>query len=131
MQTKAQALILVSLLTLLAVNYSAIHSKYKQIDDLKKYEQLYNKEVSLTDELQEENDDLKIELRAKSEALPTITKEVYEKICNGAIEEERILSAPPTKRDNTNESKTTGTGPTAYADIDAPFDPDFLRLLDE
>lgn len=126
LKTKLQALVLVSLLTLLAVSGSAIHSKNERIESLERYEQLYEQEVDRVDELQEQNDDLHIQLRDKSEALPTITKDVYENICKGEVEEQRILSAPATKQKQVGPSNEK-----PYVDIDAPFDPDFLRLLDE
>jgi hypothetical protein len=118
-------IVLVALLTLLSTLLVSNHSKEQELLTLRTDYQTEHAEVN---RLTGENTRLLEDIAKKPNAVAETVKEVYKEICTGAVAEERILNAPPTvKRDVKNESQQATK---VYADIDAPFDPEFIKLLE-
>lgn len=83
----------------------------------------YASELARVDRVTKENENLRTQLETRPTQYITVQKDICTKQINGAVAEERIKLAPTTKKQESADEK-------AYADIDAPFDPEFLRLLE-
>ncbi len=94
-------------------------------DELVPLRENYALEVERSNRLLSENENLRISLEQRPNQYIKVEKEICSTIVKGEVAEERILNAPATKK------KVESDNEKAYADIDAPFDPDFQRLLDE
>lgn len=115
--TSVAIVVLVTMLTLVSLQNKDLE------DELVPLRENYALEVSRTERLVAENESLRQDLEKRPNQYIKVEKEVCSTIIKGEVAEERILVAPTTKKRDGNDEK-------AYADIDAPFDPDFLRLLE-
>lgn len=118
---KLASLVIVVLATSLVLTSLDNTKLEKELTPLRKN---YALEVERTARLTKENESIRTDLEKRPNQYITVERDICSTIVKGEVAEERILVAPPTKRVESDDTK-------AYADIDAPFDPEFQRMLDE
>lgn len=121
-KSKISGIIIVFLLTIAGGLY--LNNKNNN-ELIVKLQSDYQTQHDLAQRLDSENKKLNEELSKRPDQAVKIVKDVYEHICKAESAEERILNAPTVKRITNVESTKK-----EYVDVDAPFDPDFLRLLE-
>lgn len=115
---KILSVLFIVVLTLLAGSLYVNHIKENDLINLR---ERVVEQAKLNEDLSKANKSLSDELSTRPKEYIEITKEVTNEMCEGRIAEERILNAPKTVKEDTDEK--------GYVDIDAPFDPEFVKLL--